>query len=64
MPNGQGGVRVKTGKLWIALLCAACILGGVLLTGPAMPAEQTEALVKKIRPMLEDAPADEVAIEV
>ena len=27
-------------------------------------AEQTEALVKKIRPMLEDAPADEVAIEV
>ena len=37
---------MKTGKLWIALLCAACILGGVLVTGPAMPAEQTEALAE------------------
>ena len=27
-------------------------------------AEQTEALLQKIRPMLEEAPADEVSIEV
>ena len=38
---------MKTGRIWIALLCAVCILGGVLLlTGPARPAEQTEALAE------------------